>query len=204
MGFEELYQRAVKKRVAQRPDPDDQPQIVSGHQAEYNADHYYSYITEDAGILKRDFPPGCLFNDQSHAVIGRDPHFRHHVESHSKSGKKTADYQSRDPQGQAHMNFEYILHYPADEVRSISNADHVYDGSRSNAFPDSEEYHHKNPGVHDELPGAEAHAEISADSQIHTGESVYTEGAQPEAAYADTDKQDSSQHHDTSFYKKAL
>lgn len=202
MGLEELNQRSVQQCVADRADPNDEPQISMGHEAEYHTDHNHRNITHDAGILEGDLTTGHIFDDHRYTVIRSDPHLRHHIKRHAHPRENAADDQGQDPKRQRHLYFQDVLKQPAYEVCQITDTDHIDDSARPDALPCFKKHNHQYRRIHDQLPCTEGHVQKSADPQVHTGKCIYAEGTEPVGADADPDKKDAGHHHDAAFKKR--
>lgn len=188
MRLKELDQRAVQTCAAQGADPDDHPQVVSRYEAEGHADQDGRHIAGDPGILERESVLCHFLDDRCHAVVGCDPHISRHIECHAQSGTEAAQDHCQDTQRQGHLHMPDVLEQPADQVGAVSHTDHIDDGPGADAAADCEEYDHQDEGIGDQLPGAESHADVSADPQVHAGKGIHAEPAQPKTAYTDTDK----------------
>ena len=98
---------------------------------------------------------------------------------------------------------QYIPDCPADKISSISDTDHIYNGSGADTFPDCKEDNDQNKDIHNQLPGAECHLDKSADPEIHARKGIHSKPAQPVASDTDADKQDAKKHHNCSFHQEA-
>ena len=201
MRPEKLDQRAVKKGVDDRADPDDHPYTIPGDQAEYDTCQHTYDIRGNPCKMKRDLTFRPFLKDERYAVVWSDPHLCHHIKGDAQPCKETAEDQHDDPERKRRLHMEHILHKPADKIRSVPDTYHIYDRPRADASADGKENDDQDRDVHNELPCAEAHSDITADPEIHACERVHSEAAEAVTAYTYTDKKNPRQHHGAPFDK---